>query len=189
MVLQLIVSSLFLLLFVFIVYSYFSQIYQSLFQADRFVPFVPARGEIAQKIVEFADIKDGHKVIDLGSGTGTLVYGIAKRRKVDITGIEISTLLDLIAKARKFFFKTKFNITFKRGDLLKEDLSQYDRIVFFLTPNIVKNYLHDKFVKECKKDVVIVSHGFRMESDVFSEECYETGFGSFQKFVYVYRRR
>lgn len=162
--------------------------YQSFFNADKFVPFVPSRGDVASKIVTFGDIEDGHSIIELGSGTGTLVFGIAKLRKINILGIEKSLYLTLIAKLRSFFIKTDSQITLKHGDLLNEDFSKYDRIVFFLTPNIVKNYLHDKFLKECKKDVVIISHGFRMESNQFTEERFESGHWSFQRFVYVYKR-
>lgn len=186
--LQLIVAVSFIILAILIIFSFFSQVYQSLFQADKFVPFVPSKGDVALKIVEFGDIKDGHKVIELGSGTGTLLYGIAKLKKVEILGIESSLYLTLVARLLKILTKTDSTIVLKHGDLLEEDFSKYDRIVFFLTPNIVKNYLHEKFLKETKKDVVIISHGFKMETKDFTEERYESGHGSFQRFVYVYRK-
>ena len=54
--------------------------------------FEISRREVVEKMIEFAKLKKGEKVVDLGSGDGRVVLEFA-RKGVEVHGYEINPLL------------------------------------------------------------------------------------------------
>ena len=89
------------------------------------------RSNFREKIIHFADLKPGEKVLDVGCGTGSLTI-IAKRKvgeKGEVTGLDLSS--QMIERAKKKAEKYNLNIIFCEGsiDNLEFPDSYFDVII------------------------------------------------------------
>jgi SAM-dependent methyltransferase len=125
--------------------------------AMRGAPFIPSSEKTTEKMINFANIQKNEIVFDLGCGDGRLVFSAAKKTE-NAFGVEISRIVFLIAKLRKFFLKEKGTILL--GSLWNVDLKNADIIFLYLLPPMMQ-----KFEKEIypllKKGTRIISHGFK----------------------------
>src|SRR5262245_63994937 len=65
-------------------------------QDNEKVPYVPSPIEVVDRMLEFADVKKGDVVFDVGSGDGRMVIQAAKKYGVKGVGLELdSRLVDL----------------------------------------------------------------------------------------------
>ena len=53
-----------------------------------------------KEIIEFAQINDGMRILDIGCGTGNAAFQLAKLVKVDIVGIDKSMPMLTVARAK-----------------------------------------------------------------------------------------
>jgi SAM-dependent methyltransferase len=130
-----------------------------MFHAFFYVPFVPTEKRVLEKIVSIADLKDGEKVYDLGSGDGRVLEEALKMASIQATGIEVSRMVLLLGKIRRYFKKTK--IQFLRKNFFKHDLSDADVVFCYLFPGVMKG-LQEKFEKELKQGARVISYSFPM---------------------------
>ena len=75
------------------------------------------RSNFREKIIRFADLKSGEKVLDVGCGTGSLTI-IAKKKvgeKGEVTGLDLSS--QMIERAKQKAEKYDLNITFCEGSI------------------------------------------------------------------------
>lgn len=79
--------------------------------------------EVAERIVSLLDIKPGEKVIEIGSGAGSLTYFLAESEG-EVTAIDIDEAL--IAKLEPEL-GDKVNVTYGNG--AKWDYAPYDKII------------------------------------------------------------
>ncbi|MBU2524678.1 class I SAM-dependent methyltransferase [Patescibacteria group bacterium] len=126
----------------------------------RGAPFVPTPHARVKKMLALAKIKKGEKVYDIGCGDGRSVYWAAKIFGANAEGIELSPLVYLWARIRKFFWRSKAKITF--ANLWWKNFSDADVIVFYLMPNLMPR-LAAKFKKELKPGTRIVSYAFQVK--------------------------
>lgn len=112
-------------------------------------PWVPTKPKQRKKLVNLLDLKDGMTIYDLGCGSGTMLFEIAKRNsKVNLIGYEISLLPYLMAMTRKVFGGKKYkNVSIKFANLFKQDLSKADIVFVFLLdkcyPKLIKKFKED----------------------------------------------
>lgn len=172
-----------------IIVSLFIQIYQSLFERDSFVPFMPADGRAIEAMISTGYIKKHHKVIDLGSGTGDIVLRVAEKTGAEVTGIEINVGLWFLSRVRKMFSPAKKRIRFLRGDVRKINLKEYDVVLIFLTSNVLENYLNKKFETELKSGAKILSYVFKANLPSFIEEKVSVGRKGFWDDLYIYTKK
>jgi len=91
---------------------------------------------VAPPFVEFAQIRDGDRVLDVGSGTGSLSNAIAATRpKCHILGIDPSPQYVAYADSRK----SSLNTSFERGDAqkLKFEPATFDATTSLLVMNFI----------------------------------------------------
>lgn len=124
-------------------------------------PFVPTFGRYVKEILQKANLKKGQVFLELGSGDGRIVREAVKRYGVKGIGVEIHPLLILYSRWMSKLQGIK-DIEFRRGNLFQTDLSQAKVIFLFLLPKTVEK-LKDKILQECKKDTLIISHGFKIK--------------------------
>jgi len=124
-------------------------------------PFVASRQRQIDTILDKVQLKPQQLVIELGSGDGRFLRSAVKKYNVKGLGIEIQPWLLIYARIRSKMQHLK-NISFKNQNFFNADLSQADVIFAFLLPPTLKK-LRPKFLKECKPNVIIISHGFRIE--------------------------
>ena len=142
---------------------------------------MPTNRKTQKKLVQILEKISPKKLVDLGSGWGSLCLEIAKKcPKTSVTGYEASFFPWLVSllfrsESRRFFWKNFF----------KEPLEEYDVIVCYLYPGAMKK-LRDKLEKECKKDTVIVSNTFQIPGWTPSKIIPTHDF--YGSFIYVYVR-
>lgn len=114
--------------------------------------------EVASKIVNALDLKEGDKVIEIGAGLGSISYFLAKSPAK-------STLIDVDDRMIAFLeeqYKDSSNIVVKRENILKSDLSQYNKIIgnlpYYITTGILETILlkavnAESIVLMCQKEV------------------------------------
>ncbi len=141
-------------------------------------PFVPTRTKLLKEIFDRVELKRGQQFLELGSGDGRVTRFAVKEYQVEGVGFEINYILVQLSKLLAQIQHLK-NIHFQSTDFFKEDFSRYNTIFLFLMPSSVKK-LKSKFLKECPKGTVIISHGFeikemaRLEFDQISRKSFST---------------
>ena len=99
--------------------------------------------QTAEKIVNLLEIKDGDKVLEIGAGLGSLSYFLAKSKGK-------SQLIDVDERMLMFLeeqFKDANNIEIKRQNILKHNLSGFNKIIgnlpYYITSGIIEKLLLD----------------------------------------------
>lgn len=95
----------------------------------------------AEKIVSLLNIKEDDKILEIGSGLGSLSYFLSKSNAH-------STLIDVDDRMIMFLqeqFKDNKNLEIKRQNVLKEDLSKFNKIIgnlpYYITSSIIEKLL------------------------------------------------
>ncbi len=124
--------------------------------------YVPTKQKEVDFILKNANLKKGQVLFDLGSGDGRLIRTAVKKYKVKGIGIEINPLLIFYSKILAKIQKLN-TIEFKRENLFRANIKEANVIFIFLMPDTLKK-LSQKFLTECQKEVLIISHGFVIEN-------------------------
>lgn len=121
-------------------------------------PFVKSGKGNIKVMLELAEIKVGEKVIDLGSGDGTLCIEAAKAGAIAV-GIEFNPFLVLLSrwKARKAGLSDNVHII--RTDFRRYPLSDASVVFLYLWPETI-DLLKEKLARELKPGSRIVSNSF-----------------------------
>ncbi len=122
--------------------------------------FVPSQKKDVADMIKLAGIKPGEKVIDIGSGNGTILLALAKK-KIPATGLEINPLL--VRQTRKLIHKLHLNryARVERGNFWHLNLADYDVIFLYGTTYIMKK-LELKLGREMKPTARFVSNYFTL---------------------------
>lgn len=133
-------------------------------------PYVPSKKKQLGTIFDAVPFKKNVRFLDLGCGDGRVVIQVAHQYKIQAVGVDINPMV--IAWAR---LKTKFahlaNVEFRVENIFKTRLEDFDIIYLFLMPKLLTQ-LAPKLLKETKKNVLILSHGFKI--DGLDKYCYKT---------------
>ena len=177
-----VLKSLFLAAFVFIL-GYIAFIMWSFRHT---VPFVPTPKRVIRQMIELADIKANEKICDLGSGTGRIILAVAQKHKKSlVVGIEKSPTLRLVSRLILFFHPfIKGRISIVNRDFFNADLSQFDVILCFLTPEGLR-ILAPKF-QALKSGSRIISYMFPLEEHLNYSETAEHL--SVKDSIYIYKK-
>lgn len=129
-------------------------------------------------MLELAQIKPGEKVIDLGSGDGSLVTEAAGRG-AEAIGVEINPFLVWYSRWRikKANLQDKTKII--RGDFRNFSLDQANVVFLYLWPETVAK-LKEKLIRELRPGARVISNGFPLAG--WHPQAAENG-------VFLYRRR
>nr|ACO15041.1 C16orf24 homolog [Caligus clemensi] len=115
------------------------------------LPYVPATDtQISNVVRALQGRPKGTKLVDIGSGDGRIVFECAKLG-YHATGVELNPWLVLYSKIRNLFIGSSLqgSATFRRKDLWKADLRDFDNIVVFGVEEMMQELEH-KLVKEVK---------------------------------------
>ncbi len=125
--------------------------------------FVPSSGKKLHIMVSLPKINRRSRVIDLGSGDGTILLAIAEKYRIPVEGVEINPIL--IRKSRRRIAAAKLSslITVRRQSFWSVDLSQYDVVFLYGTTYIMKR-LEKKLLAEMQPGSQLVSNYFQLPS-------------------------
>ncbi len=120
--------------------------------------FVPTRRKYVSRIIPMLNLKEGEKVIDLGSGDGRLLIAIAEAGGI-AHGFEHNPLLVWRSRrnARKAGLQERIVVYGK--NFWDADISEYDAVVIYGIPYIMAR-LEQKLRSELKKGARVVSYSF-----------------------------
>jgi 16S rRNA (adenine1518-N6/adenine1519-N6)-dimethyltransferase len=96
---------------------------------------------VAHKIIELASLQKGDKVLEIGSGAGSLSYFIAaSSAESDLIDIDEALVLKLQSD-----FKNQVNVHPQMGNVMRFDLAPYDKIIgnlpYYITSGILERIL------------------------------------------------
>ena len=98
---------------------------------------------VAKRIVSFLEIKDGDNILEIGAGLGSLSYFLAKSTgKAQLIDID-ERMLTVLSEE----FQNEPNIEVKRQNILKHDLSGFNKIIgslpYYITSGTIEKLLLD----------------------------------------------
>ena len=125
------------------------------------IHYVPTSNRVADAMLALAKTTASDVVYDLGSGDGRIVIAAAKNFGARGVGVELDA--ELIKTATKNAEKAGVagNVSFRRGDLFKTDLSDATVVTLFLSVN-TNMRLRGILQRELKPGARVVSHRFTM---------------------------
>lgn len=80
-----------------------------------------------KKIIEFASVKEGSKILDVGTGTGILISYLLEKSPKKITAVDIADNMIAVAKSK---YKDK-HVEFVAEDIMKYNEQGYDYIFLY----------------------------------------------------------
>jgi len=123
-------------------------------------PFVVSDKKTVGKVLEFAHVKRGQKVADLGSGDGRVVIALAKKGAI-VHGYEINPFLVLLSRIYIWKQGLDNNAFIHLRNFWQVDLRNFDTVVVFGISYIMLE-LEKKFEKELKRGAIVITHTYKL---------------------------
>ncbi|MCX7779044.1 MAG: 50S ribosomal protein L11 methyltransferase [Patescibacteria group bacterium] len=141
------------------------------------VPYVPTPEKRVKKMLELAQLKQGEKLVDLGSGDGRILIEAA-RIGAEAVGYEIDPLLVLTSKKliKKEGLENKIKIY--RKSFWQADLKDADVVTFYGITGIMGR-MEKKLLRELKPGARVCSYVFAFPR--WEPVRYESGIFLYQK--------
>jgi cyclopropane fatty-acyl-phospholipid synthase-like methyltransferase len=131
-------------------------------------PFVASPLAVVRMMLEYANLKPGETLYDLGSGDGRIVLMAAKEFGANAVGVELNKRLMEEAVKKSEAIEVGGKARFIHGNIFDADLSQADVITMYLTTG-ANDKVRPKLEDELKPGARIVTHDFSIPSWKHSE--------------------
>lgn len=139
-----------------ILFSVFIFLRQILFYG--FVPFLPSRPEVMERILKEVDIREGDAVYSLGYGrSGFLAVAEKRFPRAKLVGIEDSWWHFLIAKLQVVIRRSRIKVV--HSSFYKADIREANVVYCCLDVDMLRE-MHKKLKIEPRAGAVIISMGF-----------------------------
>lgn len=146
------------------------------------VPLYLSSRKTAQAVAALLPAARPQRVLDVGSGTGSVLRHLAKSRTDCVfDGIEVAPAPWLLSKARA---RAQSNLRFRRGDFFAQSWRGYDVVYAFLSP-VPMTRLWEKAQRELPAGGIVISNSFPVSGAV-PERTVEVG-DARGTVLYVYR--
>ena len=132
------------------------------------VPFHKTNQRILAKLLDRLNLNSQSLIYELGCGEGSVAIKFVKKFNCQVFAIDKNLTLILVAKIRAWLAGTSHQITFKRADLFKIDVSRADLVYIYMLPEINK-ILAKKFSAEMKTKAILISWKFPLLDKNFKE--------------------
>jgi protein-L-isoaspartate O-methyltransferase len=156
--------------------------------AQNLAPYFPTPPAIVERMLVLAEVKQGEKMFDLGSGDGRIVIMAANKFKADATGVEYDDSLFKQSMAEIKRLGLEMTARIIHGDILAQDYSSADVITVYLLP-VSNTKLRPILENQLKKGARVVAHDFEIAGwkPDKTEHVEDDGEGRSHT-IYVYRR-
>lgn len=118
--------------------------------------YQPTPREVAERMLELGEVMPGAEVVDLGAGTGGLLF-LAAKRGARVTGVEAEPLRYLVLLLRRSWSPVRSQVSLKWGNLFEQDLTSTTVVFAFLWPSAMAR-LRSKLEKELPSGARVVSY-------------------------------
>jgi len=123
----------------------------------------------ARAMCKLARVTKKDIVYDLGSGDGISLIVAAKEFGATGVGIEVDPLRAFLSKIRMKKEGVSKDITIKRNNFFKEDLSEATVVFAYLVPKALQRLL-PKLKKELQKDTRIICVNYKTDLSLVKED-------------------
>lgn len=130
-------------------------------------PYVATDRRTIKRMLDLAGVKQGMRIVELGSGNGELCLQAARRGCI-ATGIEFNPVLVLVSRFRSRLTVHRSPLTAHRSptyycaDVWRTCLPTDTDAVFCYSIPMTMDRIWRKFQKEAKPGAVLVSHAFEV---------------------------
>ncbi|MEM2878903.1 MAG: hypothetical protein QXG10_05115 [Candidatus Hadarchaeales archaeon] len=125
-------------------------------------PWSPTPMKTVRRMLEMADLKEGERIYDLGSGDGRIAITAYREFGARPTGVEINPFLHLLATIRGKAQGCGRNVDLVCGNLLDVDLSDADVVAAYLSP-WGNRKLKEKLERELRRGTRVVTHKWKFD--------------------------
>lgn len=123
-------------------------------------PFVATPKNIAKDMLEFAKLQPGETFIDLGSGSGSILFVAASEFKAKrVIGYEINPVLVLFSQLKAKWLKQSAVKT-RRANFYTSNVEDADVVATYLWPSTM-DALASKLKSDFKPETRVISRGFQ----------------------------
>lgn len=126
---------------------------------DSIAPFVASPIPVVRKMLEYAELKPGEILYDLGSGDGRIVIMAAQEFGARGVGIELNKRLLNEAMRKGEELKLGDGVRFIYDNLFNVDLSPADVVTMYLTTG-ANEKVRPKMERELRPGARVVTHDF-----------------------------
>ena len=147
---------------------------------------MPSSPSAVRAIVGLIPESTEGKIVDLGSGWGSLAYPISARFPgLEVVGYELSPIPWLYSRLKGVLVR-RGNLALHRRNVFDADLSDVDVVVVFLHPAAMRR-LREKFERELRPGCLVLSNTFEVPTWRASETRHLSGaWFSTSTAIYVY---
>ncbi|MFC1632851.1 50S ribosomal protein L11 methyltransferase [Patescibacteria group bacterium] len=125
-------------------------------------PFLPSLKGHVKTMLELAELRPEDRVVDLGSGSGTLMIAAAREGAERIDGFELNPILAWYSVLRiKSGVGRNKNMRVYKRNLFSAKLGQYD-VIFVFGINTMMKKLERKIRQEARPGTRIISNTFSL---------------------------
>lgn len=117
----------------------------------------PTRRRVLERMLEYAELREGDLLIDLGAGDGRVVLSACRRPGVRAQGIEIDPLRYMICRLRIKLHGLDGRAAVRKEDFFRADLSRATVVTFYLS-QAAADKLAAKFERELRPDCRVISY-------------------------------
>jgi SAM-dependent methyltransferase len=129
-----------------------------LFERDS--PYVPTPPDVVERMLDFAGVKAGEFVIDLGSGDGRIPIAAGKRGARGL-GVDLNPKLVAEANANAAKAGVSDRVKFEVQDLFKTDISKADVLTLYLLPLAMLD-LRPAILERMRPGSRVIAHAFNL---------------------------
>jgi len=119
--------------------------------------YQPTPRRSVEAMLELARVGAGDTVIDLGAGTGAVVFRAAERLGARVVAVEVEPLRVLILRLRRRLSPARDRITIVWGDLFRRDFRDASVVALFLWPGAMER-LRPILDAQLRPGARVVSH-------------------------------
>lgn len=148
------------------------------------VPYVPTPEAVVAEMLSMAEVTGDDVLYDLGSGDGRIPITAAKKFGTRGVGIDLNPQRVVEARTNATNALVSDKVTFKEGDIFKEDFSEATVVTLYLLPEV--NLRLKPELLKMKPGTRVVSHNYDM-GDWMPEKTKEIKVNGVDHFVYFWR--
>jgi SAM-dependent methyltransferase len=119
--------------------------------------YQPTGRSAVTRMLDLARVGPQDRVIDLGAGTGAILFRAARERGAKVVGVEVEPIRLLILRARRVLGGDAGRIEIRWGNLFDVDLRSASVVTCFLWPGAMER-LRPRFEEQLAPGTRIVSH-------------------------------
>lgn len=150
-------------------------------------PFEATAALILKSAADELNFKQSDHLVDLGSGTGSASFVLARYAHVRVTGIEQNRLLYLWSRVRHLFSRVKSLVHLLHTDVFSYDLTTFSHVYLYMSPAANRRFLNE-CLSQLQQGSYILAYRWPLESSRLQlyKQIEHVRFG-FP--LYIYRKR